>query len=426
MTGSRPAGSSLWERRTSLTGKEGQKVRLTLDNLPEVALDEASDTLSMMKLPTDPGTRCQRPRLLSTSSANSELLSAASMEGEEEEKQLGLRSLQLRTLSTSSTGTCTPDKVYCRSSHSSDVVEMTREGREDASKVMSLSCEAAVNDEGKDLLRRRPSRSMTSAAEDQGFRVVRNLGHGSMSFVQQAVRTSDNQEVALKRTRSSDPLTLASACAEYEMLRDLDHPAIVRAMDLIVLPSQTMLVLSLFDGFDLWKTMRAQPDGLSEDVARVLGKQMIEAVGHMHERGIVHRDMKPDNVLSSDDLSNVMLIDFNVACKVEDSDMCMAVGTDMYAAPEVLNGESPCLEPADIWGAGICLHLLLTGCLPQGPWSAEGPDVPESRENHLNQLASISSGCKKVLQDSLAREPGSRASAEQLLEEPWLSDGRRC
>ncbi|CAE7036376.1 CPK3, partial [Symbiodinium sp. KB8] len=153
--------------------------------------------------------------------------------------------------------------------------------------------------------------------------------------------------------------------SEYQILRDLDHPNIVRALDFFCSARTAVLVLSYHPGGTLSQAIRASGcPHFSEEVARHLCRMLFAAVDYLHQHRIVHRDVKADNILVSEDLSDLHLADFNTARSLLDGGSLTMTGTVEYSAPEVLAGESPS-ELHDIWGAGLCLHMMLTGALPR-------------------------------------------------------------
>ena len=267
--------------------------------------------------------------------------------------------------------------------------------------------------------------------EDE-FSVVSVVGQGTTSYVQHAVRRSDSCHVALKTLRVEDEHMISVAKEEYEMLRTIAHPNIVRALDFIAAPCRAVLVLEFFNGRDLLQTVSSMPEQcLPEIVAMPLTTMLADAVVYLHSRRVTHRDIKPQNVLASSDLKHLKLVDFNVARNLQEGLALTPTGTRLYAAPEVIFGEPPS-ELSDIWAVGLCAHLLLSGKLPQG---REGCDslketiqVCAKREVTLqgHPWTKVSTQCKSVLRRCLAAEPSKRLlSMAALLQgcSAWVSAG---
>jgi len=267
------------------------------------------------------------------------------------------------------------------------------------------------------------------------YAVVGALGQGSTSSVQHAIRHADGQHVALKTMRTEDPEMVAVARKEYELLRSLEHPNIVRPLDFIDAPGRAVLVMEFFEGRDLQETLRSQPEGrLPEHLARPLLAQLSAAVEFLHAHQVVHRDIKPQNVLISKDFKQLKLIDFNVAHCLREGQALTPTGTRLYAAPEVVLGESPA-DLGDIWAVGLCAYLMLSGKLPQGrdrcESHMESVSSCASREVHMQgpQWTHVSEQCKTSILRCLASQPESRAlpSTTSLLESTALcssADGR--
>lgn len=265
------------------------------------------------------------------------------------------------------------------------------------------------------------------------YEVLEKLGSGSTSSVVRARRRSDGRLVALKTVRSSDPEMLRVAREEYELLRRLDHPSIVRALDFHALGGHDVIVLELFEGRPLEEAL-AEAGGLPEAVARAAFAQLLGALAYLHARGILHRDLNPRNVLVSADFQDLRLVDFNTATSRQsaagcwDGDPLTPTGTPLYAAPEVLAGESPS-EPSDVWTAGLCLFFMLSGRLPQG--RDQGDDLSRAfleaaaaQEVKLRGRGffHVSDACRAVLRSCLALEKEARATPEEVLRGEWLSE----
>jgi len=253
------------------------------------------------------------------------------------------------------------------------------------------------------------------------YAVVGAVGQGTTSSVQHAIRQSDGQHVALKTMRTVDPEMVAIGRQEFDLLSSLEHPNIVRPLDFVDAPGRAVLVMEYFEGVDLLQTLRSLPEGrLPEHLAMPLIAQLSAAVRFLHTHRVVHRDIKPQNVLISKDLKHLKLIDFNVAHSLQEGQALTPTGTRLYAAPEVVLGESPS-ELSDVWAVGLCAYLLLSGKLPQGR------DRCESDMDSLVACASrtaclrgprwtqVSEPCRAAVLRALAIEPGARGDVLSAL-----------
>eukprot|EP00747_Dinoflagellata_sp_TGD_P180821 gnl/TRDRNA2_/TRDRNA2_33911_c0_seq1.p1 gnl/TRDRNA2_/TRDRNA2_33911_c0~~gnl/TRDRNA2_/TRDRNA2_33911_c0_seq1.p1 ORF type:complete len:442 (+),score=91.50 gnl/TRDRNA2_/TRDRNA2_33911_c0_seq1:75-1400(+) len=273
----------------------------------------------------------------------------------------------------------------------------------------------------------------TSRVSDR-YTVLELLGSGTTGVVQRAKRKEDDMQVALKTLRTDDSEFIRIAEAEFSLLRGIEHPNIIRAYDFFTVPGQAVLVLELFEGPSLQSTVRRAPEKrLSEDIAQPLAIKLLKAVDHLHQNRIVHRDIKPQNVLVSKDLRELKLIDFNTARSLLEGGALTMTGTQLYAAPEVLMGESPS-EASDVWAAGVCIHFMLSGALPQNRDKSDlipsnETTAEEARKAVANRHISfnmhcwqlVSKQCKAALQQMLATSKSSRPAAMTLLaEEHWF------
>jgi len=284
-----------------------------------------------------------------------------------------------------------------------------------------------------------------SAAQEKATRIIENsemlrlekdyetlevLGQGVMAVVRRARSRSKGTEAALKTVRLSDGEDglLPFARAEFELLRSLRHPNILRAYDFYATPHFATIVLELFPGPTLAKAVRETGrKQLEEEEARIVFAMLLGVVAYLHEHDVVHRDIKSENVLVSRDLCDLRLIDFNTAQKVSDGGALSMTGTRAWAAPEVLHGDSPGM-PADVWGAGLCLHLMLCGRLL---CNIEGFRCPQDYGDAVSRRAAslqgtryqhISRECRETLRSCLEVEEAHRAEAGPLfLSSRWLN-----
>ena len=211
------------------------------------------------------------------------------------------------------------------------------------------------------------------------YRIGREIGRGGSSIVYQADDVAVGGDVALKLLVAS-PLGQAEARErlrrEVEAVRGLRHPGIVGVHDFVEIDGLTFVVMDLIDGEDLARRL-AGAGSLEPEPAIQLGRETAVALAAAHRAGILHRDVKPANILLSRD-GHAHLADFGSARLDGQNTMTRTgglVGTVAYLAPEVWLGARP--DPrADIYALGVTLYQALTGTLPPCP-SSHLPPTPE-------------------------------------------------
>lgn len=276
-----------------------------------------------------------------------------------------------------------------------------------------------------------------SLSDPQGiskrFEVHEALGEGTTGVVRRAIRRHDGQQVALKMMRMDDEELLTTAKQEFELLRSIDHPHIIEAYDFFTYRMGAVMVLEYFAGKTLDDAVNGAPGGrLSENVAQGLFNPLALAVDHLHQQGIIHRDVKASNILVSDDLLDLKLVDFNTAQRVLEGGALTMTGTVDYLPPEVLLGES-LSKKSDVWALGLCLHLMIAGKLPVERLlfssRVEFAEALASQEARLSgqEWQHISKPCRSLLRRCLATNPDVRIAATDILSSDWLgTEQRQC
>jgi len=262
----------------------------------------------------------------------------------------------------------------------------------------------------------------------EAYQPFEQLGQGSAGVVYRARRKADEQNVAVKimRMHDDDEDHLTASQKEFDILKSLQHPCIIKALDFIKFPMGAALVMEYFPGFNLKSAVRlVLGKRMQEPVAQVIFSKLIQAIAYLHKNEIIHRDVKAQNVLVSPQFDNLRLIDFNVAKSMDDGPLTMT-GTVDWMPPEVLLGDSP-TAAGDIWAAGMCLYLMLCGKMP-----LEGKNFRSKYESGIELSAgdlvelplsvsgNVSGACKAVLRSCLKPDPRKRASAFELLGQQWI------
>ncbi|HEY6003062.1 MAG TPA: serine/threonine-protein kinase, partial [Anaeromyxobacter sp.] len=224
-----------------------------------------------------------------------------------------------------------------------------------------------------------PHLPATAAEVDLGqtlgsFEIVALLGKGAMGRVFRARHVRLGREVAIKVLNSefvARPDVVQRFFREARVVNDIDHEHIVEVTDFVESPGLAYLVMELLDGQSLREIMK-QKGRKYPPLRRVLGimAQLCDALEAAHDKGVVHRDLKPDNifVVQRGGADFVKVLDFGVA-KLRDSvdDMetsaGVILGTPLYMSPEQALGRG-IDRRADVWSAGVVLYELLAGAVP--------------------------------------------------------------
>ncbi len=249
------------------------------------------------------------------------------------------------------------------------------------------------------------------------FRILRQLGGGGMGEIYLAEWDRDARLVALKvmRTAIRDaPDGLERFAREARAAAQLDHPHIVRVLDSGSVDDLLYLAMELIPGRDLSQVLREQ-GSVPPDQALVWMAAIARALSFAHERGVIHRDVKPSNILIRDD-GQPVLIDFGLARDAtgELSTITRSfVGTPGYAAPEQALGS--CDVRSDVYSLGVTLYRCLSGALPFGLETEHDLDSVVSRRPPALPLQSTPQGLETVLARAMAGDPRARfQDASQL------------
>lgn len=205
------------------------------------------------------------------------------------------------------------------------------------------------------------------------YMVITSLGEGGMADVYLAVDTILNREVAVKVLRGElreDPVAQLRFLREASAISKLNHPNIVEVYDVGEYDDKNYIVMEYVRGRTL-KQLILQRGALQKEEAVEIMKQLVSAVNHAHENNIIHRDIKPQNILVKDD-GTIKITDFGIALAHDAVSLTQTdsiLGSAHYIAPETTKGETPTIQ-VDIYALGIVFYELLKGNVP---FSGENP-----------------------------------------------------
>lgn len=210
----------------------------------------------------------------------------------------------------------------------------------------------------------------------EGVEIEALLGRGGMGAVYLGRQVRLDREVAVKvlaRELASDPLFLERLEREARVMAKLHHPNIVAVHDFHRDGESAAIVMELVEGGTLRDKLRDHPNGLPVEEALRLVRQIAAGLTRAHEEGVIHRDVKPENVLIAES-GAVMVSDFGLAMPLHDESARLtltgtAVGTVDYMAPEQFRGTEFDVR-IDIYAVGVMMYELLTGQTPRGSFDA--------------------------------------------------------
>jgi len=171
---------------------------------------------------------------------------------------------------------------------------------------------------------------------------------------------------------------LEQARTEIETLKICRHQNIMRLYEVFENSDNIYLVLEYLVGGNLYNYVKERKHNIKEEKSKKLIKSIARALDYLHRYGIIHRDIKPDNIVfaSLSEESDVKIVDFGLAKILEPNELASEpVGTLCYAAPEILLG-SKYNKNVDLWSLGVLAYWLLSGTLPFSPDLAE-KDIAE-------------------------------------------------
>jgi len=268
-----------------------------------------------------------------------------------------------------------------------------------------------------------------------GYQLLGRLGAGAMATVYKARQISLDRVVAVKvlpKTSSQKPEFVERFYAEGRAAAKLNHPNIVAALDVGRHGDTHYFVMEYVEGHSVYEHL-VREGPYSEAEALQMAIQIAAALEHAHQAGLIHRDVKPKNILITK-AGVAKLADMGLARAVSDREAAeteagRAFGTPYYISPEQIRADMDIDHRADLYGFGATLYHMVTGKAP-----FEGPDVATVLRKHLREPLvppdhvnpALSNGISEIVELCMAKSPAKRyATATDLIEDlKAVADGR--
>ncbi|KAM3136478.1 hypothetical protein pb186bvf_011436 [Paramecium bursaria] len=207
------------------------------------------------------------------------------------------------------------------------------------------------------LIKRQPTQSSERIFRQKPrFQIKKLIGQGTFSKVFQALDTFTDRIVALKKMNSNLEDAIETQLNEYQILSQLNHQNIVKC----IINTKQFMVLEYIEGITLKEYIKKRKQ-LTERDALFIFDQLKSAVKEIHQCGICHKDLKPENIMIDEEM-RIKVIDFGLASQTITQQE--SSGTLLYMAPEVFQNQSYNGQQADLWALGVILYQMVVGRYP--------------------------------------------------------------
>ncbi|XP_031656633.1 MAP/microtubule affinity-regulating kinase 3 isoform X6 [Oncorhynchus kisutch] len=280
----------------------------------------------------------------------------------------------------------------------------------------------------------RSRNSIASCADEQphvgNYRLLKTIGKGNFAKVKLARHILTGREVAIKIIDKTqlNPTSLQKLFREVRIMKILNHPNIVKLFEVIETEKTLYLVMEYASGGEVFDYLVAH-GRMKEKEARAKFRQIVSAVQYCHQKKIVHRDLKAENLLLDADM-NIKIADFGFSNEFTmGSKLDTFCGSPPYAAPELFQGKKYDGPEVDVWSLGVILYTLVSGSLP-----FDGQNLKELRERVVRGKYRIpfymSTDCENLLKRFLVLNPSKRGTLEvredvrnQIMKDRWINAG---
>ncbi|XP_077356609.1 serine/threonine-protein kinase MARK2 isoform X8 [Festucalex cinctus] len=294
--------------------------------------------------------------------------------------------------------------------------------------IENSSGQDSKSSSGRSSMSRCRNSIATTTSDEQphigNYRLLKTIGKGNFAKVKLARHVLTGKEVAVKiidKTQLNSS-SLQKLFREVRIMKMLNHPNIVKLFEVIETEKTLYLVMEYASGGEVFDYLVAH-GRMKEKEARAKFRQIVSAVQYCHQKCIVHRDLKAENLLLDADM-NIKIADFGFSNEFTlGNKLDTFCGSPPYAAPELFQGKKYDGPEVDVWSLGVILYTLVSGSLP-----FDGQNLKELRERVLRGKYRIpfymSTDCENLLKKFLILNPSKRGSLEQqIMRDRWMNVG---
>ncbi|KKK13913.1 hypothetical protein P175DRAFT_0467267 [Aspergillus ochraceoroseus IBT 24754] len=266
--------------------------------------------------------------------------------------------------------------------------------------------------------------SAKDVAELKDFQLGDCLGRGAFGSVYRALNWNTGETVAVKQIKLADlpKSELRVIMLEIDLLKNLDHPNIVKYHGFVKSAETLNIILEYCENGSL-HSIAKNFGRFPETLVGVYMSQVLHGLLYLHEQGVIHRDIKGANILTTKE-GLVKLADFGVASRTTGLSESSVVGTPYWMAPEVIE-LSGATTASDIWSLGCTVIELLEGKPPYYNLQPMPALFRIVNDDHPPLPQGASPAVKDFLMQCFQKDPNLRVSAKKLLKHPWIVNARR-
>jgi serine/threonine protein kinase/predicted phage tail protein len=257
------------------------------------------------------------------------------------------------------------------------------------------------------------------------YDILEEIGTGAFGVVHRCRERKTGNIFAAKFIPVSHAMEKELIRKEIDIMNQLHHPKLINLHDAFEDDDEMVLIYEFLSGGELFERITAEGYQMSEAEVINYMRQICEAIKHMHERNIIHLDIKPENIMCQTRKgTNIKLIDFGLATKLDPNEVVkISTGTAEFAAPEIVERE-PVGFYTDMWAVGVLAYVLLSGLSPfAGENDIETLKNVKACDWDFDEEAfgNVSEEGKDFIRRLLLKNKEKRMTAEECLMHAWLS-----